>query len=115
MVSHVSGRMKGAWASRGSYELLRDEENAIPDCRMKSISIEEGYGNITRDNEVELVKCHFNGKQRSAENQTKNGQGKRCLASLDVFRGLTVAVWILIISENLFLYGETHISFLLIT
>lgn len=96
MVSHVSGRMKGAWASRGNYQLLRDEENAIPDCRKKNSSIEEGYGNITRDNEVELVKCHSNGKQRSAENQTKNGQGNRRVASLDVFRGLTVAVMILV-------------------
>jgi len=58
--------------------------------------IEERYGNINGDNEVELVKRHSNGKQRGAENQTKYGQGKRRLASLDVFRGLTVALMILV-------------------
>lgn len=96
MVSDVSARLKGAWASRASYELLRDEEKAIADCRKKDSVIEERYGNINGDNEVELVKRHSNGKQRGAENQTKDGQGKRRLASLDVFRGLTVALMILV-------------------
>lgn len=71
VVSHVSGRLKAAWASRVSYELLRDEEKAIADCRKKDSVIEERYGNINRDNEVELVKRHCNGKQRGPENQTK--------------------------------------------
>lgn len=115
VVSHVSARLKGAWASRASYELLRDEEKAIADCRKKDSVIEERHGNINGDNEVELVKRHSNGKQRGAENQTKDGQGKRRLASLDVFRGLTVAVWIFIFSENLFLYCENaHITKLLL-
>lgn len=96
VVSHVSARLKGAWASRASYELLRDEEKAIADCRKKDSVIEERHGNINGDNEVELVKRHSNGKQRGAENQTKDGQGKRRLASLDVFRGLTVALMILV-------------------
>eukprot|EP00252_Welwitschia_mirabilis_P017411 TRINITY_DN385_c0_g1_i1.p1 TRINITY_DN385_c0_g1~~TRINITY_DN385_c0_g1_i1.p1 ORF type:complete len:461 (-),score=58.64 TRINITY_DN385_c0_g1_i1:643-2025(-) len=66
----------------GSYELIRDEEKGI---------------GIADSNELELVKRQStNGKNHSGDCNIKNANGKKRLVSLDVFRGLTVALMILV-------------------
>eukprot|EP01018_Ginkgo_biloba_P003580 Gb_10589 [translate_table: standard] len=92
LLAVLSGRVKRIWGSMGTYELIRDEENAIVDRKNNTLSIEDGY----KDNEVELVKRHSQAKRRVNENQTKHVEPKQRLASLDVFRGLTVALMILV-------------------
>ncbi|GLJ49321.1 hypothetical protein SUGI_1042540 [Cryptomeria japonica] len=79
----------------GAYELLRgDEEKGIAESNKSignGLSTEEGYG----VNGVELVKRHSCGEESVASKAKGAGQNKR-LASLDVFRGLTVALMILV-------------------
>ncbi|XP_058102643.1 uncharacterized protein LOC131246484 [Magnolia sinica] len=80
------------------YELINDEENGIECPKRKVLSIEEGY----TEKELESTRQFPSAKFIAVESQkgiavaAGGDASKRRLVSLDVFRGITVALMILV-------------------
>ncbi|XP_077212358.1 uncharacterized protein LOC143847424 [Tasmannia lanceolata] len=72
----------------GMYELVKGEENGIVDPNKNFLMIEEGY----TEKELEISPPKFNAEIKMGEDD----RPKQRLRSLDVFRGITVALMILV-------------------
>ncbi|ERN06418.1 hypothetical protein AMTR_s00016p00254920 [Amborella trichopoda] len=82
----------------GSYELIKGDDNGVGDVKKTYITVEDGF----KEGEAELA----NENAQFRENSVKNGQKnvisvsdsplQQRLVSLDVFRGVTVALMILV-------------------
>lgn len=72
----------------GVYELIKADENGIPDPNRNFLSIEEGH----KDADLESAGQISMSKSKAPVFAAEDNAPKRRLVSLDVFRGSTVAV-----------------------
>ncbi|XP_042496308.1 heparan-alpha-glucosaminide N-acetyltransferase [Macadamia integrifolia] len=95
-----SFRRAGQKIGMGMYELIKGEDNGIADDSKHVVTVEDGYA----DDKLESNQLISMSKSNAGDNQRPvifSGIGgdqasKRRLASLDVFRGITVALMILV-------------------
>ncbi|RWR73173.1 heparan-alpha-glucosaminide N-acetyltransferase [Cinnamomum micranthum f. kanehirae] len=76
----------------GVYELIKADENGIPDPNRNFLSIEEGHKDADLESAGQISPSKSNAPVFAAEDNAP----KRRLVSLDVFRGSTVALMILV-------------------
>ncbi|XP_043707844.1 heparan-alpha-glucosaminide N-acetyltransferase-like [Telopea speciosissima] len=84
----------------GTYELIKGEDNEIADDSKHVVTVEDGYSDIKLESNqlISVSKSNAGDNQRPVIFSGIGGDqaSKRRLASLDVFRGITVALMILV-------------------
>ncbi|XP_058092794.1 uncharacterized protein LOC131239211 isoform X2 [Magnolia sinica] len=82
----------------GVYELIKGEENGISDPNKNFLKMEEGYTEKELESARQIPPVKFNAveSQKCISVAGAEAGTKRRLASLDVFRGITVALMILV-------------------